>query len=99
MLCFFDRIIAAANSDFQMDGDGKADILSIDEKTGAISCWLNTGPSKDHNNAWYWNPMGVIYPGVGDSIGLHFADVTVSVFVNLTNLTCELGTVSALYAG
>lgn len=96
---FLRRAKASANPDSQMDGDGKADILSIDEKTGAISCWLNTGPSKDSNNAWYWNPMGVISPGVGDSIGIQFADVTVSIFATLTYLICNLGTKSALYTG
>lgn len=55
-----------------MDGDGRADYLTINENTGAVSCYINLGPNK----AWTWKDVGVISPGRGDSIGVHFADVT-----------------------
>ena len=55
-----------------MDGDGRADYLTINEKSGAVSCHINLGPNK----AWTWKDIGQISPGRGDSIGVHFADVT-----------------------
>lgn len=63
----------SANGIVKMDGDGRADYLTIDQNSGAISCWINKGP----NQGWTWNPVGQIHPGAGDSIGVHFADVTV----------------------
>lgn len=55
-----------------MDGDGRADYLTINEQSGAISCWINNGPDR----AWSWKEIGEISPGRGDSDGVHFADIT-----------------------
>ncbi|KAL8959199.1 MAG: hypothetical protein Q9193_003895 [Seirophora villosa] len=60
-----------------IDGDGKADLLIFDLKTGAISAWLNNGPSSDTSpQGWVWAPVGQIGVSVADPVNAHFADVT-----------------------
>ena len=39
-----------------VDGDGRADYLTIDEKSGAVSAWLNNGPKA----AWTWKSVGQV---------------------------------------
>ncbi|KAI4175392.1 MAG: hypothetical protein LQ348_006177 [Seirophora lacunosa] len=60
-----------------IDGDGKADLLVFDLKTGAISAWLNNGPSSDTSpQGWVWAPVGQIGVSVADPVNAQFADVT-----------------------
>ncbi|KAL8969093.1 MAG: hypothetical protein Q9197_004527, partial [Variospora fuerteventurae] len=60
-----------------IDGDGKADLVVIELKTGAISAWLNNGPDTDASpQGWGWAPVGQIGVSVANAANAHFADVT-----------------------
>ncbi|KAI4141771.1 MAG: hypothetical protein LQ341_003437 [Variospora aurantia] len=60
-----------------IDGDGKADLVIIELKTGAISAWLNNGPDTDASpQGWDWAPVGQIGVSVANAANAHFADVT-----------------------
>ncbi|KAL8986983.1 MAG: hypothetical protein Q9177_003772, partial [Variospora cf. flavescens] len=60
-----------------IDGDGKADLVVIELKTGAISAWLNNGPDTDASpQGWDWAPVGQIGVSVANAANAHFADVT-----------------------
>ncbi|KAL8989587.1 MAG: hypothetical protein Q9169_008329 [Polycauliona sp. 2 TL-2023] len=59
-----------------IDGDGKADYLAVDMKTGAVTAYLNGGKNPDANKGWVWPPQGVIATGIGrDGQGVQFADI------------------------
>lgn len=60
-----------------IDGNGKADLVILDLKTGSLSAWLNGG-TRRNSSTWIWNPVGMISPSVGDAAGVRFADVLVS---------------------
>lgn len=55
-----------------VDGDGKADYLVVDEATGAVQLWKNGGYI---NGKWIWYPQGEIASGVGAGDGVFFADI------------------------
>ncbi|KAL8646858.1 MAG: hypothetical protein Q9210_005893, partial [Variospora velana] len=60
-----------------IDGDGKADLVVIELKTGAISAWINKGPDTDASpQGWVWAPVGQIGVSVANAANAHFADVT-----------------------
>jgi hypothetical protein len=61
-----------------INGDGRADYLTIDFATGAVSAWLNGGGPDDGPNAAkvVWYPQGVIATGVGTGgRGISLADL------------------------
>ena len=61
-----------------IDGDGRADLVVLDQKTGAATAWLNNGANPNAQpSGWVWSPVGQISQSVGDIAGVRFADVTV----------------------
>ncbi|KAJ7754555.1 SGNH hydrolase-type esterase domain-containing protein [Mycena metata] len=62
-----------------INGDGRADYLTVDKTTGAVDAWINGGgPDEELNAAKVsWISQGTIATGVGD-IGwaIQFADLT-----------------------
>lgn len=69
--------VGAVREDIRLadiDGDGKADYLWVDQTTGATKMWRNGGVGSDGN--WIWTPQGEIATGVG-AVGslVRFADL------------------------
>jgi hypothetical protein len=69
--------VGAVREDIRLadiDGDGKADYLWVNETTGATTMWRNGGVGSDGN--WIWTPQGEIATGVG-TVGsvVRFADL------------------------
>ncbi|KAF2872785.1 hypothetical protein BDV95DRAFT_398340 [Massariosphaeria phaeospora] len=56
-----------------LDGDGLADYLVVDENSGAVVFWRNGGRQND--GSWSWTNMGQVATGVGDGPGVRFADI------------------------
>ncbi|KAJ7859025.1 hypothetical protein B0H14DRAFT_2351404 [Mycena olivaceomarginata] len=68
-----DNIILA-----DVNGDGKADYLTVTHTGGVVEVWLNGGGPDNGPNAAkvVWHPQGVIATGVGSSgAGVQFADL------------------------
>ncbi|QIW95188.1 hypothetical protein AMS68_000706 [Peltaster fructicola] len=57
-----------------LDGDGKADYIVVDPKTGAATAQLNGGPKADAPDHWQWTQTPVTN-GFGASSTIHFADI------------------------
>ena len=57
-----------------MDGDGKADYVIVDAKTGSLTVWKNGGPKTD-GWIWYPPPNGPIASGLGAGRGVVLADL------------------------
>ncbi len=57
-------------------GDGRADYLIVDPKTGGVSAYLNGGENVAASTGWIWLPQGSIAGGIGDGAGVKFADIT-----------------------
>jgi len=61
------------NSLADLDGDGYADYLVVNEKTGAVTMWKNNGPS---GSGWSsWTSEGQVAAGNGVGAGVRFADI------------------------
>lgn len=60
-----------------IDGDGLADYLVTDPKTGALSVWLNGNAKAGAIDGWQWNPVGQIASGLGPGANknVRFADI------------------------
>jgi hypothetical protein len=58
-----------------INGDGKADYLVLDPKTGKLDAFLNEGPARDTPEGWRWKPIGTIASGLGPGTRVHFADI------------------------
>ena len=58
-----------------IDGDGKADYLSVDPVTGAVIYYRNGGPNSAANGGWIWVDEGQIASGLGAGAGVRFADI------------------------
>ena len=58
-----------------INGDGKADYVVIDNTTGALTVWLNGGPNTAAQNGWVWVPAGTIASGVAPGAEIHLADL------------------------
>ncbi|KAL8688084.1 MAG: hypothetical protein Q9218_005918 [Villophora microphyllina] len=59
-----------------INGDGRADYLAIDQVSGAVTCYLNGGRNPDAPDGWVWLPQGPIATGIGrDGKGVRFADI------------------------
>lgn len=56
-------------------GDGKADYLIVDPKTGGVSAYLNGGHNVTAPTGWTWLPQGPITGCMGDGAGVRFADI------------------------
>ncbi|MFJ2745831.1 GDSL-type esterase/lipase family protein [Streptomyces sp. NPDC087440] len=60
-----------------VNGDGRADYLVADRKSGAVQAWMNIGGDQDGKPGW--NPVGQIAAGTGgdgyDVSGPYFANV------------------------
>jgi hypothetical protein len=56
-----------------INGDGKADYLAVNDKTGAVNCLINSGPGA---SGWTWTSIGQIATGLGwAGKGVRFADI------------------------
>jgi hypothetical protein len=56
-----------------INGDGKADYLAVNDKTGAVNCLINGGP---RDSGWSWTSIGQIATGLGwAGQGVRFADI------------------------
>jgi FG-GAP-like repeat len=69
--------VGAVREDIRLadiDGDGKADYLWVDQTTGETKMWRNGGVGSGGN--WIWTPQGEIATGVG-AVGslVRFADL------------------------
>jgi hypothetical protein len=58
-----------------LNGDGKADYIIIDDKTGAVTVYINSGQNSNANLGWNWIPSGKIASGVAPGKTIHFADI------------------------
>ncbi|KAI4199452.1 MAG: hypothetical protein LQ350_004593 [Teloschistes chrysophthalmus] len=60
-----------------INGDGRADFLIVDQNSGATTAYLNGGPNSDPNQGYVWHPVnGQIASGIGrDGKGIRFADI------------------------
>jgi len=58
-----------------LNGDGKADYIIVDDKTGAISAYLNRGQNPGANLGWNWVSTGIIASGIAPGRTIHFADI------------------------
>ncbi|KAJ7205689.1 hypothetical protein B0H12DRAFT_453743 [Mycena haematopus] len=61
-----------------INGDGRADYLTVTHTGGVVELWINGGGPNDGPNAAQvvWHPQGVIATGVGTSgAGVQFADL------------------------
>ncbi|KAL8689165.1 MAG: hypothetical protein Q9218_005102 [Villophora microphyllina] len=60
-----------------INGDGRADYLIVDQTSGAVTAYLNGGRNPDPNLGWVWLPVnGPIASGIGrDGKGIRFADI------------------------
>ena len=58
-----------------LNGDGKADYISVDPVTGAVSAYLNGGPNSAAANGWVWYPVGLIAGGVAPGATVQFGDL------------------------
>ncbi|KAJ7648750.1 SGNH hydrolase-type esterase domain-containing protein [Mycena polygramma] len=61
-----------------VNGDGRADYLTVTHTGGVVELWINGGGPDDGPNAAkvVWYPQGVIATGVGSSgVGVQFADL------------------------
>ncbi|KAJ6610677.1 hypothetical protein B0H10DRAFT_1953701 [Mycena sp. CBHHK59/15] len=61
-----------------VNGDGRADYLTVTHTGGVVELWINGGGPDDGPNAAkvVWHPQGVIATGVGTSgAGVQFADL------------------------
>ncbi|PQE05711.1 FG-GAP repeat domain-containing protein [Rutstroemia sp. NJR-2017a BVV2] len=56
-----------------LDGDGLADYLVVDEKSGAVVFWRNGGRQAD--GSWGWTNEGQVATGIGAGAGVQFADI------------------------
>ena len=57
-----------------INGDGKANYLIVDDKTGAVTAYLNGGANPSANLGWVWIQINKIASGIGDGAGVRFAD-------------------------
>ncbi|KAK4896112.1 hypothetical protein LTR27_005969 [Elasticomyces elasticus] len=55
-----------------INGDGKADYLAVDDETGAVTMYTNGGPKDD---GWLWISEGVVASGLGEGAGVRFAGI------------------------
>ncbi|KAJ6548807.1 hypothetical protein B0H19DRAFT_1162072 [Mycena capillaripes] len=61
-----------------INGDGRADYLTVTHTGGVVELWINGGGPEDGPNAAkvVWLPQGVVATGVGTSgVGVQFADL------------------------
>jgi hypothetical protein len=58
-----------------LDGDGLADYLIVDEKSGAVHFWRNGGPNSAAPGGWNWYDLGQVASGIGEGAGVQFADI------------------------
>ena len=71
ILHYHDRMII-----YHYLGDGRADYLSVDLKSGAVECYLNGGRNVHNASEWVWLPQPPIATGIGrDGKGVRFADI------------------------
>lgn len=56
-----------------INGDGRADYLVVDDTTGAVRCYYNGGLID--GVGWIWQDQGTIAAGVGPGKGVRFADM------------------------
>ncbi|KAH7230214.1 uncharacterized protein BKA55DRAFT_696746 [Fusarium redolens] len=75
--CFTNQPVDTAVHFADLNGDGRADLLWVDDK-GAVTAYINSGSSDTGANAAKvgWLPPGVIANGVGaNRSNVHFADL------------------------
>lgn len=58
-----------------LNGDGKADYIYLDDKTGAVQAYMNGGKNTNAANGWLWIETGKIASGVAPGKQVHFADI------------------------
>jgi hypothetical protein len=58
-----------------LNGDGKADYIIVDDKTGAISVYLNQGQNSNAHLGWSWVSVGKIASGTAPGKTIRFADI------------------------
>jgi hypothetical protein len=58
-----------------LNGDGKADYIIIDDKTGAATVYINGGQNSNANLGWNWIPSGKIASGIAPGKTIQFADI------------------------
>jgi hypothetical protein len=58
-----------------MYSDYKDDYLVLDPVTGALTVFLNRGPSSSSGNGWGWEPVGTLASGLGPGAHVRFADI------------------------
>ena len=58
-----------------MNGDGKADYVVVDAKTGALNLIANFGPDSTAANGWRFEPIGTIAQGLGPGVNTRLADI------------------------
>lgn len=59
-----------------LNNDGWADYLVVNQSTGAVQAWLNGGPDASAPGAWKWTSLGTIAAGGGNNgWPIVFADI------------------------
>lgn len=58
-----------------LNGDGKADYISVDPASGALNVYLNGGQNSAAANGWIWYPQGTIASGVAPGATIQFGDI------------------------
>lgn len=58
-----------------LNGDGKADYIILDDITGAATLYINGGQDSNANLGWIWHPRGEIASGIAPGKTIHFADI------------------------
>ena len=58
-----------------LNGDGKADFLTVDSVSGAVTFYENSGANSSIPNGWNWIHRGQVASGLGEAAGVRFADI------------------------
>ena len=58
-----------------LDGDGKADCLTVDPVSGAVTYYQNAGANTALPNGWDWIHRGQVGSGLGEAASVRFADM------------------------
>jgi len=58
-----------------LNGDGKADYIIVDDMTGAATVYINGGQNSNANLGWNWIPSSEIASGIAPGKTIHFADI------------------------
>ncbi|OCL02267.1 carbohydrate esterase family 3 protein [Glonium stellatum] len=84
---------AGSNIHFgDVDGDGKADYLVTDPRTGEPTAYLNGGPAPETPESWKWKPIESTATGLGPGKHVRFADIDGDGYVDYIFLRPNSGT-------